>query len=496
MRKRIEIQRFAQVTIILVCTIVVAYQFSVTTSTAQACWPNEPPLTNSTNPQNEAWPQGANISVVVFDRSDTQPTSQDEFNAINVGIKDWNSVSISGCSNVTYSDATRANRGWGGQSVDVPPTNTIYVVRTTDRNGQFLPIYSGGRVKSAWLYMRADFNHQTTDVHSRVDNLAKHEVGHGYGLQNGTFGAPPAVMGQNSVVNGNYVITECDIGGHKRVYCPAIPTPTPTPTPEDPWSCQYQTLERPYDPSGYGELDCSLCQDATDNDCDGYIDLEEWDCLDCTSPVVIDTLGNGIDLTSPTAGVEFDISGSGKRMRFSWIQADDAFLTLDRNGNGTVDNGKELFGAVTYQPSGSGRNGFRALAIYDMPNNGGNQDGVIDYQDTVFTNLRLWLDSNHNGISEQNELHDLPSLNVINLDLDYRESRQTDSNGNAFRFRAKVRDVGGANVGRWAWDIFLAHERQVSQNFVGPSIPKLFASETVTFDFRKTKCRGAGIKSA
>jgi hypothetical protein len=253
-----------------------------------------------------------------------------------------------------------------------------------------------------WLYMNSNYNHVDIPAAQgplyRVDNLVRHESGHSFGLGNGTFSAPPSVMAQNSFDATNTLqITACDIDGHRRVYCP--PTPTPTPTPEA-QGCQYQTLERVYDPSGYGELDCSLCQDIVDNDCDGYIDLEEWDCIDCTSPVVVDTLGNGINLTRPAAGVDFDLSGAGRRMRFSWIQGDDAFLTLDRNGNGSVDSGKELFGAVTYQPSGSGRNGFRALSIYDMTNKGGNEDGVIDNQDAVFADLKLWLDSNRNGISE------------------------------------------------------------------------------------------------
>jgi hypothetical protein len=154
--------------------------------------------------------------------------------------------------------------------------------------------------------------------------------------------------------------------------------------------CQYQEPERPYDPSGYGELDCSLCQDDIDNDCDDWIDGFEYECWDCWSPVVIDTLGNGFYLTSPENGVDFDISGVGTPQRVSWTQADDAWLALDRNGNGTIDSGKELFGTVTYQASSSERNGFRALAVYDEPANGGNGDGVIDYQDAIFTILRKW----------------------------------------------------------------------------------------------------------
>jgi len=52
-------------------------------------------------------------------------------------------------------------------------------------------------------------------------------------------------------------------------------------------------------------------------------------------------------------------------------------------------------------------------------------------------------------------LHNLPELGVADLDLDYKESRRIDAYGNSFRYRAKVKDVRGAHVSRWAWDIFL-----------------------------------------
>jgi hypothetical protein len=106
-------------------------------------------------------------------------------------------------------------------------------------------------------------------------------------------------------------------------------------------------------------------------------------------------------------------------------------------------------------PKGESKNGFLALAEYDKAANGGNADGKITNQDSIFNSLRLWQDTNHNGVSETDELFTLPALNIAELELDYKESKKTDEHGNKFRFRAKVWDANKAKVGRWAWDVFL-----------------------------------------
>ena len=98
-----------------------------------------------------------------------------------------------------------------------------------------------------------------------------------------------------------------------------------------------------------------------------------------TDPLVLDLAGNGFTTRGLDDAVRFDLTGDGRPESISAPKGDDALLALDRNGNGRIDSGKELFG-----DQHGASNGFAELSKYDD-----NRDGRIDQQDSVFEQLSL-----------------------------------------------------------------------------------------------------------
>ena len=138
-------------------------------------------------------------------------------------------------------------------------------------------------------------------------------------------------------------------------------------------------------------------------------------------PLIIDLGEDEIELTDVENGVYFDLDNNGFAEKTAWIGTEDGFLALDVNGNGIIDNGGELFGDKFVMPDGNiSKTGFEALSSLDE-----NEDGIIDINDSVYENLRVWVDSDHNGITDENELKPLTEYDIESISLNFEHDGTT-----------------------------------------------------------------------
>lgn len=443
----------------------------------------------SNQPVSTAFKQGQKITVNI-NSTQFSPT---EYNCLVTAFNNWNTQNKANFSevefNVNYSPTVVVTIDASGQVI-AGGTNVYQVNRSTV--GVEGAAVTGGQGTSTQRV------NAFTNIHPNVTNCAAlaqtmaHEIGHTMGLgectdctvakQSVMVGVPCAQIGPNNTcLQYAYNDTSYGLDGpngcdNKSVHqSGAYPCAN-----HDPSQCEALGF-------AWDEQSCS-CVHLTGGGGGGSCQADGGGCLDCSpddgiewvncwnlggtwltyatcdcsdpSPIIIDVAGNGISLSTRSQGVLFDLNSDGTLNHLPWTTAnsDDAWLALDRNGNGVIDNGVELFGNFTPQTTpadGQERNGFLALAEYDMPGKGGNEDRLITAQDAIFASLRCWQDRNHNGTSEPAELFSLQAIGLKTIELDYKVSKLTDMYGNQFRYRAKVKDQRDAQLGRWAWDVFL-----------------------------------------
>lgn len=137
------------------------------------------------------------------------------------------------------------------------------------------------------------------------------------------------------------------------------------------------------------------------------------------SPLVMDFKFEGKPhLTDLFNGVHFDLDNDGTVDKTAWIKGHQTgLLSMDRNNDGLINNGSELFGQAT--PGNNGGNGFQALAQLDT-----HRDGIIDQKDKMFSKLLIWFDINGDGISQSTELSSLAEKGVTEISLSYKRNEK------------------------------------------------------------------------
>ena len=271
-------------------------------------------------------------------------------------------------------------------------------------------------------------------------HIFTHELGHGLGLAN-----VPASTGcsQSDTImfetidptqNFSCSPTECDKTATQNQYAPLPVSPPPPETCQPTAGCV-----------SWSEFTCT---------CDDVFFLEGHQP---STPILLAVgASSSYPLVGPGDGVRFDLNADGSAERTGWTRADDpiGFLVLDRNHNGMIDNGRELFGNYTpLEGDQTAQHGFEALAAWDEPAVGGNGDGWIDAADAVWPSLQVWIDSNHDGFSQPEELSALASLDITRISTTALLEGRRDQFGNEFRLRGTFII---SDHPRWAYDVFFA----------------------------------------
>jgi hypothetical protein len=148
--------------------------------------------------------------------------------------------------------------------------------------------------------------------------------------------------------------------------------------------------------------------------------------------LVFDLNGDGVKLTPRAKGtwtqILFDHNADGVRTGTAWVDADDGLLVLDRDDNGTIDSGRELFGNDTLLANDQkASDGHTALAMLDSDN-----DGQITSQDAAYSRLRIWRDHNQDGIFNPDELQSLADAHITRIGLTKTAGTQVLADGTKF----------------------------------------------------------------
>lgn len=151
----------------------------------------------------------------------------------------------------------------------------------------------------------------------------------------------------------------------------------------------------------------------------------QLDAMIGATPIVLDLDGNGVNTIAASNGVMFDINATGNASQVGWVGQGDGLLVWDRNSDGVINDGRELFGGAMELENGQrAGHGYAALSQLDS-----NSDGQIDAADAKFNELRVWVDGDSDGVTDAGELKSLADLGILSMDLGATRGTEID-NGN------------------------------------------------------------------
>ena len=180
------------------------------------------------------------------------------------------------------------------------------------------------------------------------------------------------------------------------------------------------------------------------------------------APLVIDLGTSGISLSTVEAGVHFDIDKNGFAEKTGWTDGEDGFLVLDRNGNGIIDDGGELFSDhVIMSDERTSSDGFEALADLDDDSN-----GIIDENDSKFADLRVWIDSERDGFSAEDEIKTLAELGITSIVLPTDESAPDDDAVEFIKTGSVIIENGVRDIQEHWFEIDGADTQEITVNNV------------------------------
>ena len=329
------------------------------------CYNNVSPWNGNGQPAQDG--SGRRVLNVFIDSSWGNPTNPTIWNATDIAIREWNSATDASCQGSAGSQT-----GYYLSHDQNAPANIII------QRNDYIPTCAQNEFHldhSAPDYIKLRGKIATQDAGVAANHI-KHELGHSLGLDNctGSCSNLDSIMCSTAALDtclaSRAVVIASDVGQSNRnlsdstrFSCPNAASGT---TGEWATSCPDNNgCGNVSDGSGYPVLESDYCQ--YDYGCPSGYSVQTFNtasgpiqCCEFDSPIVIDTKGDGFDLTSAAEGVLFDFSGDGHKVQIAWTapNSDDAWLVLDRNGNGKIDSAKEMFGNITDQPISAHPNGF------------------------------------------------------------------------------------------------------------------------------------------